>query len=832
MTDTSSHSSPLQASLLAALSCVRGEDAVVGGSASDDGASVRVMSYARDFEYAWGLSAGADLLDWVLVGTDDGNWKGKPSERTVVVAADGVPRDASMIDVGRFIGPPDWALLFSTCLLRRLQKELRPAPDLRILIVDPRHEASAEGGERRSGFGITMPWVQCYGPASRSRIPHPGGGQASDIALARAALPWGAVGVATCEFVNDVMYPSRILSVAQAMARAVDQRDPGRYQAHLRGARTVWAASVVSPTNRHHVGNLVGPMILAEGMGRPDLVVASPTRQALRKILIEFDALGESAGAVDGMDGAAPLDKPPELPAIALSTPVLSKKERDGRVFGDKSRDVLLVDDQFRLGYHQVVGDLLFGVGSSQGGRDGKTGWSLEIRGSGRLECHDSPSSLLRLLKFKEAPDWSLPHVLAGVDVLLLDLRLYTSRVGRQDFFSNVLEALEPHALETLGEIDSFVKSALVEAQTFSAGRVGNEIVALTLLPLVVSYYDPSLPIVLFSSTQQRLVSYRVAHRPSIITSFSKPTPAGRGYGRAPREWTNELAMALEKALERADARAVWKAIEGLAIVRKGLEGVFGGPPDVKRHLARLYERYVTTDRHFDLISIPAEYIEANLGEGAAYSDMFTIHATRDAADALRLLRNRKAHGYEVAHGPTDKGDTYRASGLLAFRLYVALVSASAHTVCEDLKTRLDIALSGKKCPIGLGQSPEQAFVNSQKIEWNEFSAWALAWATRHQQTLGTEFNDALRQFVDRLFPLVSMKMAAPPTGTIGGTITYINKVKQFGFIAGEDKSDYHCPNFGCEDGVFDKLEIGTRVVFRAIRTRDGRPSARGVRKA
>ena len=88
---------------------------------------------------------------------------------------------------------------------------------------------------------------------------------------------------------------------------------------------------------------------------------------------------------------------------------------------------------------------------------------------------------------------------------------------------------------------------------------------ALALLPLLLSHIDRTLPIVLFSSTHQRVVSELVAAYPNIISSFAKPLPNSHGLEDGAVMWgwhsVGALRAALNDAIDIHEGRVAWKRL-------------------------------------------------------------------------------------------------------------------------------------------------------------------------------------------------------------------------------------------------------------------------------
>ena len=228
-----------------------------------------------------------------------------------------------------------------------------------------------------------------------------------------------------------------------------------------------------------------------------------------------------------------------------------------------------LVDDQYELGYHTILANLLFGPQYDEELVDGirVAKWRDE-RKDVRVRSTPHPEMLLQMIRaaLTDEPDWSQPRLLGAneVDVLCLDLRLFgDSRSDRpsrkeQDFLNEALQLCATFSLPLSGnpKLAAAVESARRRAQ---GGE--EELEALCLLPLLINRVDPSLPIVLFSSTHQREVTDVFRDYPSIITTFAKPIITGYSSEDLAGQCASDLEEALLKGLELHRFRGVWTMI-------------------------------------------------------------------------------------------------------------------------------------------------------------------------------------------------------------------------------------------------------------------------------
>lgn len=251
--------------------------------------------------------------------------------------------------------------------------------------------------------------------------------------------------------------------------------------------------------NRHNLANIIGPMILRGGklptseiliQGGETIALASPHASALSSV----------------------------LESCALLSPPKSGTPADAS--SGTGLDLLLVDDQAHHGWEA---------------------WIRETLPGANLKTLPSPHALLALLKaqfqINSKGDASndlrfrltLPEFAANQNpILLLDLRLFGGNWDAElRFYDELFPFVEQHfcrsdlAWEGIDQelIDGLKTWRNNSAKTDSAGHIQ----ALTLLPRVLALADPSLPILLFSSTGKREITDILTDYGNIILEFEKP---------------------------------------------------------------------------------------------------------------------------------------------------------------------------------------------------------------------------------------------------------------------------------------------------------------------
>ena len=586
---------------------------------------VCVFSYRADFEKLWGYLADGGIADVVPeLGGD----------ATVVIVWDGMPDEeaADPIAVNRFVSPYDWAMLLSWAVYEDCRlKDLK----LRILIFDARGPDPDDGGFAcRSLFYFqnAFPWVQDYRVAA-SDTSSVGFGTPDDdpdfYAWTRQAIPPGQRDADM--LVADLLCPRRILTT-----HATGDLDR---TGSMRATRDLWIQNLLRAENRHSVADLVAPAILASELGGTDLVAPTPARAALASALRSVDLLPGVSAAWGGthLDG-------------------FDKENYFGR---RRSVRVLLVDDQFRLGYHHVLGRALFGNAYSpnQAPND-SAGWEYQRSPEhlGTLTCHEDLEWLLDKVGEEDMTGgWWAPRCFLKdeCDVLLLDLRLWQNEKAGQELMCRLVEVANNLREGELPNADA-------ERAKEAARKTPESLEALTFLPLLLSCIDPTLPIVLFSSTHQRVVSELLKPHPNIITMFAKPLPDGSWSSMHAVE---TLRSALDRALDIHEARIAWSRLCALSnrFVAEDSFYRFNESQEVpvavlatnvvqlKERLAVPVRKLVLAENAYDGLAAPWEFLEGMIRSGQQNHGYYEIHIRQEPreqlATALRRIRNARNHG-------------------------------------------------------------------------------------------------------------------------------------------------------------------------------------------
>ena len=660
-----------------------------------------VFSYRHDFRKLW-------LGDETDGGADDETdagitrilkkWNEESSEEyTVVIVWDGMPEegDPDHINVGRFVSPHDWAMAASWIIY---DKECLKDLKLRVLIlkVDPSGSSFASGS--LYAFQNALPWIQDYRVVGTEYLVTVTmedmlATKCKGFGLPEFALVRQSFSPETRDlkmFVTDLSDPKRILTTHSDDDDQKDRRD-------VLLTRDLWKQHLLKAGTRHSVANLIAPTVLADGLPEDfrggalkKISAGSLQREALISALSEVRILEKGTSGADN------------------NSSYVLENERHDNVFGRQNNiKFVLVDDHFDLGYNHVLAYTLFGESEEGCWKENRYCWIRNGdagKKTGCLTCYKNLDWLISQLEKVSISKWDQPRYLfkGECDVLFLDLRLWEdgNKGTRRKVIKQILFAAAKLLVKAEDVGDSCLKAALNEAKSlrkhkkvspnfvkaFQTAKEAHESEdqdkfspeALTLLPLLLSHIDRTLPIVLFTSSHQRVVSEMLQDYRNIITTFVKPLISGYGEEISPADSMKDLTNAIGKAIELHEARIAWERICGLEpknadyiIIKEQnckepgetpVFTIFGDRGHRKRcgdvnfgrdkcrlikRLAELFETCVFDNSVYESISQPWEFLECEIARcGPIYYEKIQTSSDRGKlANALKETRILKTHG-------------------------------------------------------------------------------------------------------------------------------------------------------------------------------------------
>jgi len=762
-----------------------------------------VLSYRDEFEGLWGLNSGEEGIRGIARRLASQPQKGN-NGLTILIVWDGTPPGEHSNVLG-YVTPYHWAMALSLELYGKANNKQDEQPKLRFLIVDVCPNYGGNDHPRRwlAAFRQLFPWIQDFRPTPISEerrekllvfLPAVSNGDANsmeDYAFLRSVVPPGHFHFE--DLVKDIRDPQRIQSTF-GIAGPETSND-------LAIALAAWKDQLCGAAARHSVANIVAPLVLANALPeswKKDVLIkiaSTPPRRALYSLLqtLEIAAMNPAKSPANS------------IPIVKSSAPGFF-----GRKVGVR---FLLVDDLFNLGYQHVVQRVIFGNENGTDTIHGDGTQEFDYQRLGSLVCRNNVDDLLRRLPFipiATDKEWSMPRRLdVGGDILILDLRLWsdTQNPGpRNDFLTLVLAAAEKVTANgtSFGSKEcrrayQAVSSVLEKGLGLNEARE-SELEAIALLPLLINDIDPSLPIVLFSSTHQRTVEHMMSGRPCLITEFAKPLLTDHAEAQN-SDRIGLLRQALSKAVDLHEARLVWEKIVKLQIaappsvsvvLTKNSTDYFldeygndhalgaGGPIAFKPHaysvsnieikdaLANLYRGHVLNEAWHDFLDAPQQLLEGALAPTNVLGNRNVTRCKIGVQPALNTrvalyraissIRHRKAHGFSWR--AEVKGHVWdpdrRVCALLIFLVFIDFLADNDKMAngCIRLWSEMSDALRrrrGRRISHRGPIDPEK-FVPSERINTGEFVSLALAAAAaRAGQFLSVETEQALTKVVHSL---------------------------------------------------------------------------------
>jgi len=549
--------------------------------------------------------------------------------------------------------------------------------------------------------------------------------------------------------------------------------------------RELWFQSLTQAHGRHEVANLIGPLLLVNSMAEMNDAGARELWTELARDR-PIGALRNFLAALGLLRSDSQWSNGPPIDPISHGSEYFPSYDMFGRF--EKVR-FLLVDDQILLGYAKLLSVLLTGqVGPPF--EPGSDSWEFE-QGRIFLRAENSPETLLALLEAAASSpeDWAKLKVLGTgrFDVVLLDLRLFPDSGMHRASIDEI------QFLERLAGIYRKVKTkgdwtllAFEAAKDRLQGKSENPL-QWALLPLLLCEADPSLPIVIFSSTHQRDISEALRSMPNVVTCFAKPLLSG--YQEASvKQVRADLIEAIRRALQLHEKRAVWEHLIDLdwrrnpvfeidipdqkrrhynsigLPSRKG-EDAGDRPPKIsgaqlQERLSSYYREHLLWGRYIESVAAPFEFLEEALIPTEFLEDLTKEHVNlyfedyidwehNPIAGALRLIRNKKTHGH-ARYGGMRQWQGWNERARLAATVLLFLVDFIRQECAEPLTQVSDAPGPWDEYCLkivwemvrqhdhvqqylaGHGSLHPKTLTADENVEWEDATAYSLALACRN----------------------------------------------------------------------------------------------------
>ncbi|HED00484.1 MAG TPA: hypothetical protein ENN18_08880 [Proteobacteria bacterium] len=438
-----------------------------------DGLKYAIYDYCTDFEKLWSdVSAGngsGTMLPKVIFQAI------AAEKKALIVIWDDLPQDDGPAKLGPHLTPLDWALAFST---RVIKSGMAGGEQFSIHIVDltsTRFENSF-AVQMAASICEAMPWVKLYAPLPRGR-------RAYETQFPIQELQAGT-------------WPeAKIKLPAAPGGKAVERLDK---------LNQAWRAWVVQSKDHHDVNNVIGPDILSEsGKRHQGLPGAFLTRLTW-----------------SGHDLKQVSDWKPWDAAKAV-----------GDLFG-RPLSVLVVDDQLRQGWERFV-CRLFGQTFDEKSTPTKDKFYRLNASNRSTQVHvQGCLGSQPLIDFLKNANFRIRDFSKQIrrdkepspELILLDLRLYAQVTEAREQARLLLDIVN----KTGGGLawPAIDQDEIQDIKNWRNGaseatRAPDE--ALLLLPRLLALALPLTPIILFSSTGQAWIRDRLKPYQNIFTGFEKP---------------------------------------------------------------------------------------------------------------------------------------------------------------------------------------------------------------------------------------------------------------------------------------------------------------------
>jgi len=418
--------------------------------------------------------------------------------------------------------------------------------------LTPYHWALVDACRRSAQGAPRSVWV-LHGPSILT-----GGGMAEDrvarairsLALGQSALGWlRGFSLPPLIMVDGHPHLCEFETLVELIAKPAAKRGAGNAScgtefelpADLKATISAMLFSCLG--SGHAVANAVGPLVLAECLSNTSLSGSdgdnkqtSRANRALRQLLVALHMVPEKPSEEHGIASS------PRTPDALSLTPPVHRLVDDEVAFVKVLKDALAPSELERVAAAEVIQALAAAEPTGMLDGLGEVLWlDLRLWPTGDKKMRRDLLKMI-LVVLEAEPRW-----IPATDGETVDRWIERAREAREAAQNLVKTGWDSHS---------------------DADDYANELKALTLLPLLLSRADPSLPIVIFSATRQREVDKRLRICPNIVLDFTKPT-VGHVMATAATV-RDDFVHALKTAEQLAALRPLWRRIVGLKGLRKG----------------------------------------------------------------------------------------------------------------------------------------------------------------------------------------------------------------------------------------------------------------------
>jgi hypothetical protein len=350
-------------------------------------------------------------------------------------------------------------------------------------------------------------------------------------------------------FLDDFVNNLKSINTSSSKSPLSAQRKDDQSHDEINACKLYWKAlrkhlanNKIDAESQHDISNQVGALIMSAGLPHEFSVKWEGEREKLAAILVKR------------------LLRPVNL-VFSDRFPVVSRlleKKLLSAAFSEPG-GILLVDDHAEDGYSAVLSEAIIG-GKHEYYKFSAQKYALD-QNSRETDPKEFKAKDAELLGTKFLTGNPLFKKIEGMDLLFLDLRLW--KLGESESFlkkyikiaDSLIALIREHEGSSADRIIRYIDTLeqALKATPSSHRR-------LAVLPMLIAGIDPSLPIVLFSSTQHRGVIHVLRDETNVIADFCKPFLGGDDDDTCdPEVIMQGLYCASARALEMVEIRQVWK---------------------------------------------------------------------------------------------------------------------------------------------------------------------------------------------------------------------------------------------------------------------------------
>lgn len=419
-----------------------------------------------------------------------------------IIHFNGIPHRAidSPVALENYLTPADYAVVLSLAIQAIAQILSKPVPSFCIHIIDEVSSTLSAPSwnflrhTSVSGRCSLIPWVRIY---SASPADSASWADLNELAEHLSCSDF-------CESIPCMKLHS--------------------HRESLQMVKSIWQAFILNNSadnSRHALANIMGPLLLLDATE----VKQDPQLHAMRILLQELDLISN-----------ADSDLTPYISATRswLDSELVSTFNY---ISQGAQIPVLLIDDQFagEQAWGKIIAYAL-GATTLTPLTDTIDGDCCKIAESHLFTLHasSSPESILRWIEKRDKLDklrFNMDFGLSGLGIIFLDLRLYSGRSLREELsvLSRILRQCQRFMEHSSNPPwKGFSEEELTNIQFWidstPTGRDSSSYLhALTLFPRLLSLLDPTLPIILFTSTGRRSIITTLEPYGNIFCGLEKP---------------------------------------------------------------------------------------------------------------------------------------------------------------------------------------------------------------------------------------------------------------------------------------------------------------------